>query len=121
MGLCDVLRRDVQPIDPRASADHRCHRGGGSAGGEGDARAPLGEWRQACGRHDEATQRTQAELGGPRICTLQRGLAWGMDNWIHNANYEGEFRILGDEVGFRRAPAEGQWGLSMDSRLSPLA
>jgi len=43
------------------------------------------------------------------------GLVWGMDNWIHNANYEGEFRARGGKIEFRKAPAEGQWGLSMDS------
>ena len=44
------------------------------------------------------------------------GLVWGMDNWIHNANYEGQFRVRGGKIEFRKAPAEGQWGLSMDSR-----
>jgi mono/diheme cytochrome c family protein len=43
------------------------------------------------------------------------GLVWGMDNWIHNANYEGQFRVRGGRIEFRKAPAEGQWGLSMDS------
>ena len=37
-------------------------------------------------------------------------------NWIHNANYEGDFRVRGGKIEFRKAPAEGQWGLSMDSR-----
>ncbi|HEX7980952.1 MAG TPA: PVC-type heme-binding CxxCH protein, partial [Gemmatimonadaceae bacterium] len=44
------------------------------------------------------------------------GLVWGMDNWIHNANYDGDFRVRGGKIEFRKAPAEGQWGLSMDSR-----
>jgi mono/diheme cytochrome c family protein/glucose/arabinose dehydrogenase len=43
------------------------------------------------------------------------GLVWGMDNWIHNANYTGEFRLRGGKLEYRRTPSEGQWGLSMDS------
>ncbi|HKP15897.1 MAG TPA: PVC-type heme-binding CxxCH protein, partial [Gemmatimonadaceae bacterium] len=43
------------------------------------------------------------------------GLVWGLDNWIHNANYVGEFRMRGGKLEYRRTPSEGQWGLSMDS------
>ena len=43
------------------------------------------------------------------------GLLWGMDNWIHNARFEGSFRLR-PEGGFefRETPSQGQWGLSMD-------
>ena len=43
------------------------------------------------------------------------GLVWGMDNWIHNANYTGEFRLRNGAFEYRRTPSLGQWGLSMDS------
>ncbi|MDB4892415.1 MAG: dehydrogenase [Gemmatimonadetes bacterium] len=43
------------------------------------------------------------------------GLLWGIDNWIHNANYAGQFRMGADgKVVFRKAPDEGQWGVSSD-------
>ncbi len=43
------------------------------------------------------------------------GLLWGIDNWIHNANYAGELRVGADgTIIFRKAPDEGQWGLSSD-------
>jgi len=43
------------------------------------------------------------------------GLLWGLDNWIHNANYGGQFRMAPDgKLTFRKAPQEGQWGVSMD-------
>ena len=43
------------------------------------------------------------------------GLHWGIDNWIHNANYPGQFRMGADgRITFRNAPEEGQWGLSSD-------
>ncbi|HVE35206.1 MAG TPA: c-type cytochrome [Gemmatimonadaceae bacterium] len=43
------------------------------------------------------------------------GLLWGIDNWIHNANYPGEFRIDADgKIAYRQTPDEGQWGVSMD-------
>jgi putative membrane-bound dehydrogenase-like protein len=46
---------------------------------------------------------------------LPNGLMWGIDNWIHNANYPGQFR-LGDDgkLIYRKTPDEGQWGLSQD-------
>jgi mono/diheme cytochrome c family protein len=42
------------------------------------------------------------------------GLLWGLDNWIHNSNYEGELRL--DDGGFthRETPGQGQWGVSTD-------
>ena len=41
------------------------------------------------------------------------GLLWGIDNWIHNANYGGQFRIGADgRVLYRKTVDEGQWGLS---------
>jgi mono/diheme cytochrome c family protein len=43
------------------------------------------------------------------------GFVWGLDNWIHNANYAGEFRLRGGKLEYRKTPSEGQWGLSMDS------
>lgn len=43
------------------------------------------------------------------------GLVWGLDNWIHNANYAGELRLRDGKFEYRRTPSEGQWGLSMDS------
>jgi mono/diheme cytochrome c family protein len=43
------------------------------------------------------------------------GFLWGLDNWIHNANYAGEFRLRDGKFEFRKVPSEGQWGLSMDS------
>ena len=43
------------------------------------------------------------------------GLVWGMDNWIHNANYAGEFRLRNGTFDYRRTQSLGQWGLSMDS------
>ncbi|WP_148306593.1 DUF7133 domain-containing protein [Gemmatirosa kalamazoonensis] len=43
------------------------------------------------------------------------GLLWGLDNWLHNANYAGEFRLQPDgSFAFRPAPEEGQWGVSSD-------
>ena len=46
---------------------------------------------------------------------LPNGLMWGIDNWIHNANYGGQLRV-GDDGRFvyRKSPDEGQWGLSQD-------
>jgi mono/diheme cytochrome c family protein/glucose/arabinose dehydrogenase len=44
------------------------------------------------------------------------GLLWGLDNWIHNANYAGQFRLGADgRFIFRRTPDEGQWGVSQDA------
>jgi mono/diheme cytochrome c family protein/glucose/arabinose dehydrogenase len=40
---------------------------------------------------------------------------WGIDNWIHNANYEGEFRLRGDHFDFRPTASIGQWGVSQDA------
>ncbi|HEU4720595.1 MAG TPA: PVC-type heme-binding CxxCH protein [Gemmatimonadaceae bacterium] len=43
------------------------------------------------------------------------GLLWGIDNWIHNANYAGQFRLGADgKLAFRRTVDEGQWGVSSD-------
>lgn len=43
------------------------------------------------------------------------GLLWGIDNWIHNAKYGGQFRLRPDgSFGFRETPSQGQWGVSMD-------
>jgi mono/diheme cytochrome c family protein/glucose/arabinose dehydrogenase len=43
------------------------------------------------------------------------GLMWGIDNWIHNSNYGGQFRLGADgKIIYRKAPDEGQWGLSSD-------
>ena len=43
------------------------------------------------------------------------GLLWGIDNWIHNANYGGEFRLGADgKIVFRKTQDEGQWQLSSD-------
>ena len=43
------------------------------------------------------------------------GLFWGIDNWIHSANYAGQLRVGADgHVIFRTAPEEGQWGISSD-------
>ena len=43
------------------------------------------------------------------------GLVWGLDNWIHNANYPGEFRVGADgRIQFRQTAEEGQWGVSTD-------
>lgn len=43
------------------------------------------------------------------------GLFWGIDNWIHNANYAGQLRMGADgHMIFRTAPEEGQWGVSSD-------
>ena len=43
------------------------------------------------------------------------GFVWGLDNWIHNANYAGEFRLRDGKLEYRKTPSEGQWGVSMDS------
>ena len=43
------------------------------------------------------------------------GLLWGLDNWIHNANYAFEFRVGADgSFLVRKTPGEGQWGVSSD-------
>jgi mono/diheme cytochrome c family protein/glucose/arabinose dehydrogenase len=43
------------------------------------------------------------------------GLYWGIDNWIHNANYGGQLRLGADgKVTFRKTVDEGQWGVSSD-------
>ena len=36
------------------------------------------------------------------------GLLWGIDNWIHNANWEGMFRLRPDGFAVRRTPSLGQ-------------
>lgn len=59
-------------------------------------------------RDDYGTTRSNPEHNA-------NGLLWGIDNWIHNANYGGQFRV--DSAGriiFRRAAESGQWGVSMD-------
>ena len=44
------------------------------------------------------------------------GLVWGMDNWIHNANWAGELRMTkSGTFDYRKTQSLGQWGLSMDS------
>lgn len=46
---------------------------------------------------------------------LPNGLMWGIDNWIHNANYGGQFRVGDDgKITYRKSPDEGQWGISQD-------
>jgi mono/diheme cytochrome c family protein/glucose/arabinose dehydrogenase len=40
---------------------------------------------------------------------------WGIDNWIHNANYEGEFRLRDDHFEFRPTASIGQWGVTQDA------
>ena len=43
------------------------------------------------------------------------GLFWGIDNWVHNTNYGGQFRVGADgHMTFRKVPEEGQWGISSD-------
>jgi mono/diheme cytochrome c family protein/glucose/arabinose dehydrogenase len=43
------------------------------------------------------------------------GLLWGIDNWIHNANYAGQFRLGTDgKLVFRKTGDAGQWGVSSD-------
>jgi mono/diheme cytochrome c family protein/glucose/arabinose dehydrogenase len=43
------------------------------------------------------------------------GLLWGIDNWIHNANYGGQFRLGADgKIVFRKTQDEGQWMVSSD-------
>ena len=43
------------------------------------------------------------------------GLLWGIDNWIHSANFAGQFHIAPNgKFTFRKAPEEGQWGVAMD-------
>ncbi len=43
------------------------------------------------------------------------GLHWGIDNWIHNANYGGQFRVApGGKLIHRPAATVGQWGVSSD-------
>ena len=43
------------------------------------------------------------------------GFVWGIDNWIHNANYGGEFRLGADgKFVFRKTEDEGQWQVSSD-------
>ena len=43
------------------------------------------------------------------------GLLWGIDNWIHNANYAGQFRLGADgKLVFRKTGDAGQWGVSSD-------
>ena len=43
------------------------------------------------------------------------GFVWGIDNWIKNANFAGEFRLRPDGTfEFRDTPSQGQWGVSMD-------
>ena len=43
------------------------------------------------------------------------GLLWGLDNWIHNANYACEFRVGADgSFAHARRRREGQWGVSSD-------
>ena len=43
------------------------------------------------------------------------GLFWGIDNWIHTANYPGQFRVGPDgKIVFRKTADEGQWGVAAD-------
>ncbi|MBA3672363.1 MAG: dehydrogenase, partial [Gemmatimonadaceae bacterium] len=46
---------------------------------------------------------------------LANGLLWGIDNWIHNSNYAGQFRVgAAGPIEYRATPEEGQWGVSSD-------
>jgi mono/diheme cytochrome c family protein/glucose/arabinose dehydrogenase len=56
------------------------------------------------------------DYGGPGNPEhLPNGLMWGIDNWIHNANYGGQFRVGDDgKILYRKTPDIGQWGLSQD-------
>ena len=58
----------------------------------------------------------RSDYGGPGNPEhLANGLMWGIDNWIHNANYVGQFRVGDDgKITYRKTPDEGQWGLSQD-------
>ena len=58
----------------------------------------------------------RSDYGGPGNPEhLPNGLMWGIDNWIHNANYGGQFRVGDDgKLVYRKTPDEGQWGLSQD-------
>lgn len=41
---------------------------------------------------------------------------WGLDNWIHNANYAGEFQLRPDGTfDFRPTSSIGQWGVTTDA------
>ena len=42
------------------------------------------------------------------------GLFWGIDNWIHNSDYAGQFRLRGGRLEYRATPAVGQWGVTSD-------
>src|SRR5690606_1619773 len=59
-------------------------------------------------RDDYGTTRSNPEHNA-------NGLVWGIDNWIKNANFGGEFRLRPDgSFEFRETPSQGQWGVSMD-------
>jgi mono/diheme cytochrome c family protein/glucose/arabinose dehydrogenase len=59
-------------------------------------------------RNDYGTLRSNPEHNA-------NGLVWGLDNWLHNANYQGELRLRGDgSFDYRWTPSVGQWGISAD-------
>ena len=66
--------------------------------------------------HADTKELIRSDYGGPGNPEhLPNGLMWGIDNWIHNANYGGQFRIGDDgKLLYRKTPDEGQWGLSQD-------
>lgn len=42
------------------------------------------------------------------------GLLWGLDNWIHNAKYDGRLRSRNSAWTYDETLRLGQWGVSMD-------
>lgn len=42
------------------------------------------------------------------------GLQWGIDNWLHNANWAGQLRVRDRDFAYRWTPSIGQWGVSAD-------
>ncbi len=59
----------------------------------------------------------RSDYGDPRSNPEHsaNGLFWGIDNWLHNANYGGQLRVGADgKFTFRKTPDEGQWGVAGD-------
>ena len=58
-------------------------------------------------RRDYGTLRSNPEHNA-------NGLLWGIDNWLHNANWAGQLRVRDRGFAYRWTPSLGQWGVTAD-------
>lgn len=68
------------------------------------------------GKADEKTEVAKdygkREGGNPEH--MANGLTYGLDNWVHSANYFAAYRHVGGRWPVRAEPVRGQWGMSQD-------